>query len=188
MSQSWNVVVASIDCLYRYSLNYYISPICLWVFITTCGSKQYGFHLVHHTKKAHAFTGIGTRVSSTTILIWRLRPLGYGSRLRYQSSLFGHLYRSDSVMFTGLIRSCLQVWFGHVYRSDSVMFTVLIWSSFFGLIRSSFFGHLNSPRLLLLMSWKIKQCGTVEKFCQPSAFLIKSKIFQKHLKPSPSSK
>ena len=30
-------------------------------------SKQYGFHLVHNLKKAHAFAGIWTRISLTTI-------------------------------------------------------------------------------------------------------------------------
>ena len=39
-------------CELEMVLSYCISPICPWVLIATCGSKQYGFHLVHHPEKS----------------------------------------------------------------------------------------------------------------------------------------
>ena len=41
-------------------------------FITTCESKQNGFHLVHPPEKAHAFAGISTRVSPTSCKSYNL--------------------------------------------------------------------------------------------------------------------
>ena len=47
MSQSWNVVVAFINCVFcRYVPNYFIDPTHLWLFIITCWRPD--FNLVCH--------------------------------------------------------------------------------------------------------------------------------------------